>query len=518
MGILSRAALPFLLLCTLVSCGRENAYSNLDKTISSRADYVRSYQRECEAIRLKLNSSPTDSSRWYYADSLFWRGYDYSIDTIGKYSALQLAMNGTTPLQNVLSLSNRAYYLLLSGDESEAFSLFRSLDSAMFTTPAARLRYYKCGSFLYHKAVDPTLGAEESRRLEEYYAGKYIELKPNSLLALKLRAQIQALHGENRQALETLLQFNKGDYVCEYNELALVTNKIGLLYYEMGNTAEAKRWLTESAILDFKYPSRGYVSLYYLAEILFSEDELLRAENYITTTFEDMLIGGYGKKIVNSAKLGIMISSALNRAETRTRRLMVIVIVVLALLVVTMTIFLLDRRRKSRTLALAMEDAVRMNASLEEANKIMNSYVFRYMELALQYLDRMDQRRHSLLKLYKTDEEAFLNALRSPFEIYSEYKEFYATFDRIFLGIYPDFVEKVNSLMKKESRFSYEFDKGLSTELRILAAIKLGILDSQKISEFLRCSISTVYNYRAKMRNAAACPKKDFENLVRSIT
>ena len=140
------------------------------------------------------------------------------------------------------------------------------------------------------------------------------------------------------------------------------------------------------------------------------------------------------------------------------------------------------------------------------------------MELALQYLDRMDQRRHSLLKLYKTDEDAFLNSLRSPFEIYSEYKEFYATFDRIFLGIYPDFVEKVNSLMKKESQFSYEFDKGLSTELRILAAIKLGILDSQKISEFLRCSISTVYNYRAKMRNAAACPKKDFENLVRSIT
>ena len=38
-----------------------------------------------------------------------------------------------------------------------------------------------------------------------------------------------------------------------------------------------------------------------------------------------------------------------------------------------------------------------------------------------------------------------------------------------------------------------------------------------RISKFLRLSSTTVYNYRVKIRNAAICPREDFEPLLMRI-
>ena len=57
----------------------------------------------------------------------------------------------------------------------------------------------------------------------------------------------------------------------------------------------------------------------------------------------------------------------------------------------------------------------------------------------------------------------------------------------------------------------------LPTEIRILATIKLGMEDSGRIASFLKCSLSTVYTYRAKMRNQALCPKEEFEERVKAL-
>ena len=44
----------------------------------------------------------------------------------------------------------------------------------------------------------------------------------------------------------------------------------------------------------------------------------------------------------------------------------------------------------------------------------------------------------------------------------------------------------------------------------------LGITDGQKVQEFLRCSSSTVYNYRTNMRNKAI-NRDTFEQDVKSL-
>lgn len=47
--------------------------------------------------------------------------------------------------------------------------------------------------------------------------------------------------------------------------------------------------------------------------------------------------------------------------------------------------------------------------------------------------------------------------------------------------------------------------------------IRLGIDDSATIAKFLDYSVNTIYNYRAKVKNKARCPREDFEAYVKAI-
>ncbi len=57
----------------------------------------------------------------------------------------------------------------------------------------------------------------------------------------------------------------------------------------------------------------------------------------------------------------------------------------------------------------------------------------------------------------------------------------------------------------------------LTTELRIFALIRLGIGDSVKIAQFLRYSVTTIYNYRTKARNKAVGNRDKLEEEVMKI-
>jgi DNA-binding NarL/FixJ family response regulator len=56
----------------------------------------------------------------------------------------------------------------------------------------------------------------------------------------------------------------------------------------------------------------------------------------------------------------------------------------------------------------------------------------------------------------------------------------------------------------------------LTTELRVLALLRLGITDNQKIADILRSSITTIYTYRSKIKSRAI-DKDSFEDSIRAI-
>ena len=98
-----------------------------------------------------------------------------------------------------------------------------------------------------------------------------------------------------------------------------------------------------------------------------------------------------------------------------------------------------------------------------------------------------------------------------------EFEELYTNFDNAFLQLFPDFVEKVNELLNENDRFIIKNGESLNPELRIMALMRLGIDDGSKIPQFLRYSLSTVYNYRTKTKNRTFLQKEEFDSRILQI-
>ena len=95
-------------------------------------------------------------------------------------------------------------------------------------------------------------------------------------------------------------------------------------------------------------------------------------------------------------------------------------------------------------------------------------------------------------------------------------KAFYSKFDEAVLNIYPSFVEKINMLLVEEGRIQLKPGEKLNTELRVLAVYRLGISDPDQIAHFLRCSVSTVYTYRSRLKRRAIDPET-FDSKIMEI-
>ena len=150
-----------------------------------------------------------------------------------------------------------------------------------------------------------------------------------------------------------------------------------------------------------------------------------------------------------------------------------------------------------------------VNKELEQTGKIKEVYIARYLDRCVNYLDKLETYRRSLAKLAMSSRiDELFKAIKSEQFIRDERNEFYNEFDKSFLKLFPHFITSFNNLLVEEL---------LTTELRIFALIRLGVVDSNKIAHFLGYSLATIYNYRSRMRNKAAGDKDRFEQDVMNL-
>ena len=81
--------------------------------------------------------------------------------------------------------------------------------------------------------------------------------------------------------------------------------------------------------------------------------------------------------------------------------------------------------------------------------------------------------------------------------------KFFEVFDSEFLKAFPDFIERLNSLLQPDKQVKLLSGDRFTPELRIAAFIRLGITDSSRISGVLNLSLNTIYTYRNRLRSRA---------------
>ena len=156
------------------------------------------------------------------------------------------------------------------------------------------------------------------------------------------------------------------------------------------------------------------------------------------------------------------------------------------------------------------------NERLNEANRIKEEYIGYFFNNNLAYVEKMDELRKMVARKVRAGQHEELLKLPAAAENRREREELFALFDRIFLSLFPDFVERYNDLFNEENRLEVT-QNILPAELRIFALIRLGITSSDRIATFLDFSLSTVKNYKTKARNRSRIPNELFEQKIMEI-
>ena len=217
-----------------------------------------------------------------------------------------------------------------------------------------------------------------------------------------------------------------------------------------------------------------------------------------------------------------------NQAQRRTSILLTVLSVITLLLLGTIvyTLSLIKKRRVANERISRMNDELvqhnsaiqLMNTQMKESNRIKDEYIGRFLELSSSLIKRGEERNRQLNRLARDRKlEELYAQLKSATFTTESVRLFYQNFDAAFLNIYPDFIAEVNKLMQPSEQFDMgdRSDK-LTTELRVLALIRLNITDNQKIADILRSSLSTIYTYRSKLK-ARAIVRDRFEDDVQMI-
>ena len=122
----------------------------------------------------------------------------------------------------------------------------------------------------------------------------------------------------------------------------------------------------------------------------------------------------------------------------------------------------------------AKNDHIReINGALVDSNRIKDRYVCHYIDLSVHYIKQIDTFRREVCRVARNKGvDELVRWLNTSQAVSGEYAKFYQSFDSSFLDIFPQFIEQVNALLQPESRFAPRPDASLTTELRILAAIR----------------------------------------------
>mgnify|MGYP001182241445 CR=1 FL=1 len=514
----------------------------LDNTINNKKIYEQNKETLVRNIKGLLKSSATNDQRYNIYSSLYEEYCKYNLDTALLYAnkkfevSIQLA-NKTLVNESKLDIAN---IYIVQGMYAETLEIMKGIDKENISR--LRPRFYHTYRTVYGAMLSNCAAPEKKKNyahlVNAYRDSLRLTLGTDDISYLFVLTDEMNEKGEYQNAFNLLLKKFQ-DKNTTVHEKAMLAYSLSAASLGIGNQEEAKRYLIMSAVNDLKTPVKEYKSLQELASMLYKEGDIDRAYNYINCSINDALQANARMNLPVITQLLPIISKAYDtrmKIKDRQQRLLLLSISIL-LLFLGIAMFFVYRQKKNLFIAKSKESASNIelsklnealkktnaqltdiNQKLLESNSIKEAYVGRYMDLCSEYIDSVEKYRSALNKIARTEGTAeLLKAIKASTYVEDELRDFYANFDATFLHLFPNFINQFNALLIDGEYLVPKQGRLLNTELRIFALIRLGITDSVKIANFLRHSVSTIYNYRVKMRNAALNDRDDFENQVMKI-
>lgn len=485
--------LTAILLSPAVSC--TNPYKDLDYAIAHADEYDDAYQQRQDSLYSEFVSQREDSIKFKTAYLLQKEYFYHNSDSCYKYARIMLDLSSGSSKGQVLS--NICLSRILSRMDSLGKAGYFLGKISADDVPKEYVSMYYFSKNSLAKRLDPSDSAAMKMIQDEWWQADSTNAECVCVCGQNVREP-----DKKRRIAESLE--NIISTTSSLNEYAKANYGLGVLYLRSGEEKKAIKYLVESAKTDMQLSVKGYGALFDLSIILMRTGDVKRAVRYIRQTREDAHKYNYTSRFAAISEIEVETLNALLVQESNRKRVLFIITPVIAILLMLTLLFLIKLSTSKR--------------KLSEVSSIKDGFLTTYMERCVDYLGKVDQYRSYLRHTAKHEgQDAVLAILRKPSFADYEFHKLLADFDAAFLGIFPDFVEKVNGIMQPQYRFRQTEKGSLNTNLRMLALIRMGISDRKKIAKILNMSVNTVYTYHTYLQQHSIYDATSFDSMVKRL-
>ena len=508
----------------------------LDAAIEQRALFAQSRERNIDSLKTILRHTTEQESCYLLYNRIFEQYKHYNLD-----SALSVAKEKNVianKLQNLQyqfeSRMNIAEMLGKMGLYKETFDILDTINPS--SLDKARLGYYfHLKHSMFALLQENALSQEE----KNYYQDRILKYKDSLLMVnspstSSYRLILNALliqQGQFDTALTLMKQsFNERSF--NNAEHGAIAYGISEIYEKMKDSDKQKEYLSIAALADIRRAVKSYIALRKLAVLLYQEGDIERAYAYIKCCMEDATFCKARFRMIEiSEALPIIVATYDKRMNEEKNSLFKYLLLISALTIILFICIVLiyNQLRKISVARKLIKNTnlelMHTNTALKDVNKrllesdhVKETYIGYVFNLCSSYINKLENYRvtlHKKLKARQIEEVVQITGHTSL--VVNELKEFFQNFDAVFLGIYPNFVDEFNALLKTGEHILPKSGDILTPELRIYALSRLGVTDSSKIADFLHYSPQTVYNYKLKIKNKLAVSKEEFAEKIQQI-
>lgn len=538
--------LCFLCFCCEAAFGVSATDSLMDQlgiAIADRGEYLRRKETRLSELRAALQNAGTDRERFDALTDLYCEYHPFNADSTYSIVLEQEAVANRIG-DSVLTANSRmnlANLLSAVGMYHETLGIMEKIKPE--TLPEhLHGYYYHIMRTVYGRLADYAAFEAErekyTRLTNEYRDSIMAANDAGSLAHIITKADSYNISGKPREAIGLLTAYMAANELPEHDK-AICAWTLSESYRQTGDRERRKEMLLISSISDLKSCVREYISLRELAMMLYEEGDLNRAYELLNIAVDDATKCNARQRIVELNNCYPQINTIYVDEVKKQKNNLTTAILIITVLAVILVLMLVNMRKQMLRVSKARSEAetayARLNEvteqlkatneSLRHANneiaeisRLKEVYIGQYMDQCVSYIDALDTYRKAIGKLVSAGKtESIKKAVNSTTIVDEQLKSFYAQFDRTFLNLFPSFVEDFNSLLLPEEAIVPKKDGTLNPELRIFALIRLGITDSDKIAKFLRYSLTTIYNYRTKVRNKSRGDRNQLEQQVLKI-
>ncbi|TCD08302.1 tetratricopeptide repeat protein [Pedobacter frigidisoli] len=330
-----------------------------------------------------------------------------------------------------------------------------------------------------------------------------------------------------------------------YQDSAVNLSCLSFTYFELKKTQLGLEMLLKAAIVDNTNSTKEGVALTNLANYLYQQGDIKTAFSYINYAIDDANFYGARHREAQISNIMPIIQSEKVNGIEKQKNLLTIYASTITLLIVIVFVFAYITLKQLKKLRVAdrliieknadlnnANDSLklvnfeldksnrslsRINTKLDEANLIKDEYIGNFFNIHSSYIEKLDKLKRAVEKNIKAEDYSGISLMMRKLNTDLERENLSHSFDKVFLNLFPNFVNDFNALFIEDFQIILSDKDLLNTELRIFALIRLGIDENETIATILNYSVNTIYTYKTKVKNRSFVLNEEFEDKIMQI-